>query len=549
MKSVIGNDSTTRKWSIGRTFGALFVGLCIAVITLNVALPHGSSAAPGSLAFKPVADTFAKSGEPDRNYGGASRFDVDGKSPMRSYLRFQVGGIGKGGQFRARLRLYVVAGSEQAGLKVFATTPKWDETKLSWNTQPELGPQIAERQPAALPANTWVEIDLGQSVQADGAYSFALTTESGDRIGFGSRSTDKAPQLVLTPLASDNTATDHAAHMDAANQQVSTTALAPSLGDTNPGGCAANEIYVDTQDWWMQTPGASGKEFGHLHTSYCFPNKATITGKMTLHIRSTLHHNPGKFRRIAIQIFAPQVAGGAKACGDSTGVACVNFSTPRTCPIDQTCRWEDDVTFNTADVAYDGWQEIRVHDIVAEPDGTEMRTSSGLHVYLKNGRPIKNVSADPNILMARGWYTNVNYTTASIISPPMGPVSGIWKPTVRLEKGSGGLEVTGWYAALDTDFHNGNPGLPLCSGAPIGSDMQPECNTGSYRGTLSIDTTKLADGWHRLFVKADAKVNVGSTHSGVLAIYFEVRNGQALSVNKDAFASVAPSSALFCDMG
>src|SRR6476469_5375975 len=118
MKPTIGNTSTTKQWSIGRVLGTLFVGLCIVVITLNVALPNGSSAAPGPITLKPVADTFAKSTEPDRNYGSTSRFDVDSKPLMRSFLRFQVSGVGQGSQFGARLRLYVLAGSAKAGLKV-----------------------------------------------------------------------------------------------------------------------------------------------------------------------------------------------------------------------------------------------------------------------------------------------------------------------------------------------------------------------------------------------------------------------------------------------
>jgi|GEM_PF-2177254 len=551
MKARTDSVLTTKKWSIGRTLGVLFVGLCIAVITLNVALPHGSSAAASPITFKPIADTFAKSSEPDRNYGSASRFDADAKPIMRSYLRFQVSGVGSGSRFRALLRLYVAAGSSNAGLKVFTTAPNWDEATLTWNKQPTIGSQIAELAPTAMPIDSWVQINMGEGTYADGVYNFALTTASTDRLGFRSRTQSQPPQLVLTPVSASDptpppttpTATPPNTAPTATPPTTPPTAT-PTVPSTNPGGCQPDEIFADAQDWWMQTPGSNGKEFGHLHTSYCFPHKATISGKMTLRIRSTMHHNPGQLRRLSIQIFAPQVSSGAKACGDDTAVFCTNFDPPRTCPIDQTCRWEDVVTFNTADVAYDGWQEVRIHGIVREPDGTDMRTSSGLHIYLQNGHPVQNISIDPNSMMARGWYTNVNYTTASIISPPMGPVSGIWEPTVRMDEGAGGLPVTGWYAALDTDFHNGNPGIPLCAGSLIGSEMQPECGTGSYRGKLKIDTTKLANGWHRLFLKADVRVSdVGSTHSGVLAIFFEVRNGGQASVPSVSTQAVAANTA------
>jgi hypothetical protein len=48
--------------------------------------------------------------------------------------------------------------------------------------------------------------------------------------------------------------------------------------------------------------------------------------------------------------------------------------------------------------------------------------------------------------------------------------------------------------------------------------------TGQYIGPVSIDTTALSNGYHRLFLKSDAAASTGSTNSGVLVLYFNVQN-------------------------
>jgi parallel beta-helix repeat protein len=194
MPSIPTNIHTLR---IGKIFGTLFIGLCLAAIALGIALPYGSSAADDSIVIKPEADTYARSDAPTKNYGGASHLDIQGTPQMRSLLRFTVSGLGQNSVAQARLRLYVSDASSQAGVKVFATDPAWDEKRVTWIKQPKLGAQVAELAPASVAANTWIEIDLGQAVTGDGVYSFALTSETTDLLAFRSRSQAEAPELKL----------------------------------------------------------------------------------------------------------------------------------------------------------------------------------------------------------------------------------------------------------------------------------------------------------------------------------------------------------------
>jgi len=300
----------------------------------------------------------------------------------------------------------------------------------------------------------------------------------------------------------------------------SSGSAAPALATAHPMGCQAGEVFGDIQDWWSN-PDAS-KDQGHLHVGACFPHGKTLTGKVTFRVRSVMHDNPGSLTRLAIYVEAPKVSG-ASTCGGNGALACVSLPKPRTIATcaatggtlaaDRlTCTWWDTLTVDTALVAYDGWQEFRFKGYVKQTNSKEMIVSNGFHANLKNGHTVKSLYSTWDEIVARGWYTDANYTNASLVKPPTGPVSGIWKPTVKLDKGSGGIAVTGYYVALDTDFHNGNPGIPIKSGS------------GPYRGTVTIDTTKLSNGWHRLFLKADALASSGSTNSGVLAFWFEVNN-------------------------
>jgi hypothetical protein len=281
----------------------------------------------------------------------------------------------------------------------------------------------------------------------------------------------------------------------------------------HPMGCNLGEVYADMQDWWSNPDPA--KDHGHLHIAVCFPHAQTVTGQITFDVHTTLHHNPGKLNKISIGITAPTIPN-APTCGGNKALACVPGlrDHPRTCPIDQTCTWTDQLTVDTALIAYDGWQEFRFKAYVDEPDGTQMIVSNGLHAYLQNGHPVDSEQSY-DYIVARGWYTGADYTNATLLKPPVAPISGFWTPSVKLDVGTPGIPVTGHYIALDTDFHGTppNPGIVIKEG------------TGPYRGMVTIDTRTLNNGWHRLFLKADALDSAtGSTNSGALAIWFEVLN-------------------------
>ncbi len=297
----------------------------------------------------------------------------------------------------------------------------------------------------------------------------------------------------------------------------------------HPKGCADDEIYISSQDWWLTTPGEvgqdgqPGEDFGHLHTELCFPHKATISGEMTLEVTSIMHHNPGDFYKLVIQIWAEGWKPDPLLCGEGSAVACKEFSPARTIATceasggtligEATCKWHDSLTFDTSIFPFDGWQQFRVRGKVDQADGSGMRTSTGLHAYLSNGKPISHVYENPDRLEGRGWYTDANYAVSNVKGLTAGPVSGLWAPWLEMKPGSGGIPVTSHRVALDAAIHAGDLGTELLD------------DDGPYEGRVMIDTTTLTNGWHKLFLRASQFEPIsGSTNSSIFVVFFEVLN-------------------------
>jgi pectate lyase len=241
---------------LGRVLGVLFLALCLIAITLSVGLPIGLRAATTEVAFAPDADTLVKRNEPDRNYGTSGQITVDIKPQTRSFLRFTVTGIGQNSVDQARLRLFVTDASPATNLKIFSVDATWDETAMTWNTQPALGPQVAELAATPMNRQSWIEVDLGKTITGDGVYSFALTTDTNDRVSFSSRSTAEAPQLTLSlsaaivqaePTANPAPTVAPTSMSPAASKSpIVAFPGAEGFGTLTPGGRGGRIIYVTT---------------------------------------------------------------------------------------------------------------------------------------------------------------------------------------------------------------------------------------------------------------------------------------------------------------
>jgi hypothetical protein len=261
-------------------------------------------------------------------------------------------------------------------------------------------------------------------------------------------------------------------------------------------------VSLETQDWWTKPGNAVEGMSQHIHLATCFPLDQTLKGTVPFDIHIQLHMNPGVLTVVDLQVFGNSVS-------ESQVAAKPNF----TCPTTQCDLWYH-LDYDTTKVPADGALEFRFHAKVTSPDGTVGYTSSGWQAVLANGgRPVQNYRKPPWI-EARGWYTGTEYENARFTSPlPSGPLQGTWTFNVSLGPGSGGTPVDHVLVSVDPHFHFD----PVDRGNVIFEKAGP------YVGPIAIDTTKLSNGVHRLFMRSDSTVPAG-VGSGVMAFNFSVNN-------------------------
>lgn len=288
----------------------------------------------------------------------------------------------------------------------------------------------------------------------------------------------------------------------------------PCLGapaDNPAAGYPQARSFIDTQTWWRPEAGQTGNDFGHVHLGLCFPDRETLAGTTTLHVRVLLHDNPGHGNYVSMVV---------KGTDYETTVQKVSLG-GLTCPVGTCTRW---LTFTLAASAFahSGLQEVRFRGFVPVPDGNEMRANFNGQVYVSNGRSRADVSRQP-YLRGKGWYNgsgsnpDAGYCEAAFLSVPLpdAAVSGAWSPRVTQPNHDASIPVTHHFVSLDPDFHASPPVI----GTVLSDGSGPLAAT-----AFSIDTTRLANGVHRLFQKASCRRSTDATNSGVLSVPFRVRN-------------------------
>jgi hypothetical protein len=273
-------------------------------------------------------------------------------------------------------------------------------------------------------------------------------------------------------------------------------------GSTDRVACTGypeRRVFLESQGWWVQTPGSTGTDFGHVHVGMCFPLGQQVRGVVTLDVRLTMHDNPGRLGRLD---------GGIRT--RDGGYSLWSVPIGLTCPTGTCVVWTQ-LKVDTSQVPTDGRAEWRFRPRVRTPDGKAFDPSTGWQAYLANGggRPVEHYR-DRDSAIARGWYEDSGYVNAGISAVPTAPVSGTWTPSVNLDTGSEGPPVTFHGVYVDPDFHRGSKGIVIREGQ------------GPYGGTVAIDTARLSPGPHRLVLRSDARDPSGSTSSGVLVVHFTV---------------------------
>jgi hypothetical protein len=275
----------------------------------------------------------------------------------------------------------------------------------------------------------------------------------------------------------------------------------------NPLTCAGYpepRIFLEGQAWWIRTPGRNGHDFGHIHIGTCFPQAATLSGTLEADLRLILHNNPGVVDEIVVKVRNDDDNYTDLYRQVNNGWACLG-----------TCeRWEH-VTLDTRRLPTDGIKEFIFEVFVDEPDGKSLLGAVVFRNQVANGKVVNPHFTD---YAARGVarYKEFGYSYSRFLSNlPSQPVRGVYAFEVQLNNRPSPAEAAGlsYDVLLDANFHAGIMGTVLKEGK------------GNFTGQLTLDTTRLENGPHRLLLRMHSNDgSAGSTLSSVLVIPFTVDN-------------------------
>jgi hypothetical protein len=263
-------------------------------------------------------------------------------------------------------------------------------------------------------------------------------------------------------------------------------------------------IFLEGQAWWIRTPGRNGHDFGHIHIGTCFPQAATLSGRLEADLRLILHNNPGVVDEIVVKVRNDDDNYTDLYRQVNNGWACLG-----------TCeRWEH-VTLDTRRLPTDGIKEFIFEVFVDEPDGKSLLGAVVFRNRVANGKVVNPHFTD---YAARGVarYKEFGYSYSRFLSNlPSQPVRGVYAFEVQLNNRPSPAEAAGlsYDVLLDANFHAGIMGTVLKEGK------------GNFTGQLTLDTTRLENGPHRLLLRMHSNDgSAGSTLSSVLVIPFTVDN-------------------------
>lgn len=288
----------------------------------------------------------------------------------------------------------------------------------------------------------------------------------------------------------------------------------PSGPITNPlTDCSKypeKRLFLETQAWWMATSSIGTSEQipvngngGHAHTATCFPQDQQIAGgTLRFDVRLMLHKgNRGRVEWLDIGL-GPD--GQSLARVNLPNLTCAGASDPKV-----QCEWWIPIELDTSKVP-SGYQELRFRFNVIQPNGERQFASTGWQAWYRGGT---STYRTPPYVEARGWYTGANYENSRVTTAlPYTPVSGIFTFKASMAPGSGGIATATHAVHVDARFNFDDFGKIYSEG------------TGSFSGTVSIDTTQLTNGPHCVALRTSSVDKNGGTDTGILQFPIVVNN-------------------------
>jgi hypothetical protein len=311
--------------------------------------------------------------------------------------------------------------------------------------------------------------------------------------------------------------------------------LPPGTGTGyNWGAFDPMAVPVEIQAWWTPATGDpvvdNFKGFGHAHVMCRWPTGQSVSGEIRTFCRVMMHNNPSTMTNLVFQ-WAPG------------GTHIVTYPVNMKCPFDgineSNCSKEIAVTIPLG--GRSGWESLRIRALMDTPDGHRWTTSSELPLNVGTGGSTTyihctSVAGGPTCMTGKSWYdSGVDYQNATINGVPTHPVSG----TVTFKVAGTQAAPLRLQAFLDrSHFIPATahwPAEPELNG-PLLLDVQNVARNQDF--PVTIDTTKLANGWHSFAARATSTASLASScgsvcnyqvvspdrQAGIAKIWFYVQN-------------------------
>jgi hypothetical protein len=312
------------------------------------------------------------------------------------------------------------------------------------------------------------------------------------------------------------------------------TVASPAVAQSpDPGTCtgyAEPRVAKESQSWWSQGAGLANPQpkddltgrDEHAHMKVCVPYNRPVSGVVRFDLDMQIHEmRGGVIHRARIQDRSDTLINHDLV--DETRPVCAPTG---------NCRYVHTVFLNT-DTLATGKHEFRFHNEIKRPDGARSLATNGWHICIRSCSPnvVQAVTPPEEEGRAR-WFeappstTDYGYNNARARTalPYAGgastPLLGLWCPMIRTLTGAGGRPTVRTFVSVDPRWHDYSvPGHP--NGWP-GMVIVDEPN--AINRPVCIDTTRLTDGMHKLYMRGDGQAATGK-QGGVYVIPFLVQNG------------------------
>ncbi len=176
-------------------------------------------------------DAYVDGAKPSSTLGTRPDLRVDASPVQRTYLKFQVTGVGTRAPTTQTLRVHAGSGLA-AGFDVRAVPDNsWTEKGITYSNAPSVGALLATSGPVT--SGSWVEIPVTGLISGDGTYTLALVARSTTALRLDARESGTSAQLLADTTGSSGNAPPVASDLPVTTDEDTAADWVPEVVDAD----------------------------------------------------------------------------------------------------------------------------------------------------------------------------------------------------------------------------------------------------------------------------------------------------------------------------